>query len=235
MTAMTSGLDQSDAPNAPAAPDAERRHDGGHMYVAGDVRLLVLDDDPAIGRLIQAALDGHDFHIDVVCDPRLVEKTLQESSYHLVILDYVLPGLDSEKVMNLVRDSQTDASVIVITAFPSMDSALHCLRSHTYDYLTKPFPIDQLKKSVIRCLESRGLLRLSEEALLEQLGGAIRERRKAQGLTLADMAKRTSISLGYLSQIELGKNSASIGTLYRIALGLRVRVAELFQSIQTPI
>ena len=69
-----------------------------------------------------------------------------------------------------------------------------------------------------RCLESRGLLRLSEEALREQLGTAIRERRKALGLTLADMAKRTNVSLGYLSQIELGKNSASIETLYRIAL-----------------
>ena len=58
------------------------------------------------------------------------------------------------------------------------------------------------------------------------------ERRKALGLTLAQMAERTNVSLGYLSQIELGKNSASIETLYRISLGLRVRVADLFQAIQ---
>ena len=82
-------------------------------------------------------------------------------------------------------------------------------------------------------LESRGLLRLSEAALRESLGAAIRERRKALGLTLAQMAERTSVSLGYLSQIELGKNSASIETLYRISLGLRVRVADLFQAIQS--
>ncbi len=83
----------------------------------------------------------------------------------------------------------------------------------------------------MRCLEGRGLLRLSEVALREQLGIAIRERRKALGLTLAEMSKRSEVSLGYLSQIELGKNSASIETLYRIALGLRVRVADLFQSV----
>ena len=87
----------------------------------------------------------------------------------------------------------------------------------------------------MRSLESKGLLRLSEEALREQLGAAIRERRKALGLTLAEMAKRTNVSLGYLSQIELGKNSASIETLYRIALGLRVRVADLFESVQASI
>ena len=48
------------------------------------------------------------------------------------------------------------------------------------------------------------------------------------------MARRTSISLGYLSQIELGKNSASIETLYRISLGLGIKMAELFQTVQMP-
>ena len=138
-------------------------------------------------------------------------------------------------MLKLVQETQPDASIIVVTAFPSIDSALQCLRAHTFDYITKPFQVETLKKTVMRCLESRGLLRLSEEALREQLGAAIRERRKALGLTLADMAKRTDVSLGYLSQIELGKNSASIETLYRIALGLRVRVADLFQSVQASI
>jgi DNA-binding response OmpR family regulator len=207
----------------------------GRMYSAGDVRLLVLDDDPAIGRLVQAALHGHDFTIDVVTEPSQIEAQLGTQTYHVVILDYVLPGLDIDQVMSWIQEKQHDAAVIVITAFPSMDSAVHCLRAHTYDYLTKPFPIENLQKSVLRCLESRGLLRLSEEALREQLGSAIRERRKNLGLTLAEMAKRTNVSLGYLSQIELGKNSASIETLYRIALGLRVRVADLFESVQSPI
>src|SRR5262249_29185846 len=146
--------------------------------------------------------------------------------------DYVIPGLNTEQVMEWVRAYQADASIIVVTGYPSIDSALHCLRSHIYDYITKPFQIDHLQKTVTRCLESRGLLRLSEEALREQLRAAIREKRKALGLTLAQMAKRTGVSLGYLSQIELGKNSASIETLYRIALGLRVRVADLFQAVQ---
>jgi DNA-binding response OmpR family regulator len=201
-------------------------------YSAGDVRLLVLDDDPAIGRLVQAAFADHDFRIEAVADPNLMESALRTQNYHVVVLDYVIPGLESEQLMDCIRETQTDAHVIVVTAFPSIDSALHCLRAHTYDYVTKPFQVEHLKNIVMRSLESRGLLRLTEEALREQLGAAIRERRKALGLTLAEMAKRTNVSLGYLSQIELGKNSASIETLYRIALGLRIRIAELFQSIQ---
>ena len=46
------------------------------------------------------------------------------------------------------------------------------------------------------------------------------------------MAQRTDVSLGYLSQIELGKNSASIETLYKISLGLGIKIADLFQTVQ---
>ena len=135
-------------------------------------------------------------------------------------------------MLDWLREYQPEASVIVVTAYPSMDSALNCLRARTYDYLTKPFQIAQLQRTVVRCLESKGLLRISESALRESLGAAIRERRKALGLTLAQMAQRTGVSLGYLSQIELGKNSASIETLYRISLGLGMRISELFQTVQ---
>ena len=219
---------------ADGGPQEEPRARAGRMYSAGDVRLIVLDDDPAVGRLIQQTLKNHDFNIDVVTEPSQVEAALRSQTYHVVILDYVLPGLEAPDVMQWIQETQPDASIIVVTAFPSIDSALHCLRAHIYDYLTKPFSTEHLQRSVLRCLESRGLLRLSEEALREQLGAAIRERRKALGLTLADMAKRTNVSLGYLSQIELGKNSASIETLYRICLALGIKMADLFQAVQRP-
>jgi CheY-like chemotaxis protein len=202
------------------------------LYRSSEVRILVLDDDSSVCRVIQAALAPNDFKVEVVSDPGQIEPALKQHPYHLIILDYVIPGLESEQVLQWVRENQPQASIIVVTAYPSIDSALNCLRARTYDYLTKPFPIAQLQKTVMRCLEGRGLLRMSESALRESLGSAIRERRKALGLTLAQMAQRTGVSLGYLSQIELGKNSASIETLYRISLGLGIKMAELFQTVQ---
>ncbi|MBI2806888.1 MAG: response regulator [Planctomycetes bacterium] len=206
--------------------------EGGGLYSSGDVRILVIDDDPAIGRLVRATLAGHEFLIDVVSDPAKVNAALRRERHHVVILDYVLPGLVSSEVLTLVQETQPDASIIIVTAYPSFDSAQECLRAQTYDYITKPFAVDVLKKAVMRSLETRGLLRLTERAMREQIGAAIRDRRKALDLTLAELSQRTQVSLGYLSQLELGKNSASIDTLYRIALGLRIRLAELFQSVQ---
>jgi CheY-like chemotaxis protein/DNA-binding XRE family transcriptional regulator len=204
------------------------------LYCPSEVRILILDDDESICRMIQAALASSTFKVDTVSDPMQVEETLHAKTYHVIILDYVLPGLEAEQVLEWIRETQPDASIIVVTAYPSIDSALSCLRARTYDYLTKPFQVSHLQRIVNRCLESRGLLRMSEEALRELLGTIIRERRKSLGLTLAQMAQRTGVSLGYLSQIELGKNSASIETLYRITLGLGMKLADLFQSVQNP-
>jgi len=210
--------------------DPAREMDG--LYCAGEVRVLILDDDHAVCRVIQAALAPHEFKIDSLSEAGPIEEALKTRLYHVIILDYVIPGLECEQVLEWLRLYQPEASIIVVTAYPSIDSALQCLRARTYDYLTKPFQIVHLQKVVLRCLESKGLLRMSESALKEALGNVIRDRRKHLGLTLAEMARRTGVSLGYLSQIELGKNSASIETLYKISLGLGLKMSELFQSVQ---
>jgi DNA-binding response OmpR family regulator len=217
------------APNAGQKAQSAMRE----LQSSGDIRILILDDDSATCSVIQAALSNRDFVIDTVSDPTQVEASLaRPNHYHLIILDYVLPGLEPDQVFAWIRDSQPDANIVVVTGYPSVDSALNCLRARTYDYLTKPFQVDQLREIVFRCLESKGLLRMTEEALRESLGTAIRERRKALGLTLSNMSDRTNVSLGYLSQIELGKNSASIETLYRICLALGMKMSELFQAVQ---
>ena len=224
--AAANGADRAEKPRRSPADD---------LRCAKEVRILVIDDDEATCKVIEAALGGHGFVIHTVSEPSEVAARLQTPAgepYHLIILDYVLPGLEPDQVFGWLRDHQPDASIIVVTGYPSIDSALSCLRARTYDYITKPFQIAQLRQVVMRCLEGKGLLRMSEEALRESLGMAIRERRKSLGLTLAQMASRTDVSLGYLSQIELGKNSASIETLYRICLALGIKLADLFQAVQ---
>ena len=203
------------------------------LQSSGDIRILIVDDDPATCAVIQAALSNRDFQIETVSEPMLVESMLiRKSQFHLIIMDYVIPGLEPEQVFAWIRDHQPEANIVVVTGYPSVDSALSCLRARTYDYVTKPFQVDQLREIVIRCLESKGMLRMTEEALRESLGSAIRERRKSLGFTLSNVSERTGVSLGYLSQIELGKNSASIETLYRICLALGIKMSELFTSVQ---
>jgi len=89
-----------------------------------------------------------------------------------------------------------------------------------------------LQRVVLRCLESKVCFGF-ESALRESLAPPSANAARRLSLTLAQMAQRTNVSLGYLSQIELGKNSASIETLYRISLGLGIKIADLFQTVQS--
>src|SRR5439155_10657154 len=96
---------------------------GAGLYCPSEVRILVLDDDTAVCRVIQAALAPAGFKVDVVADPAAVEPALRRQGYHVIILDYVIPGLESEQVLEWLREHQSDASIIVVTAYPSIDSA----------------------------------------------------------------------------------------------------------------
>src|SRR5262245_53638767 len=112
-------------------------HDRPNLFCSSDVNVLVIDDDEDVCRLIKTALVGHDFQVESVSDPREIEARLRSKTFHLIVLDYVIPPLQAEQVLEWLKDHQPDASIIVVTAYPSIDSALHCLRARTYDYITK--------------------------------------------------------------------------------------------------
>lgn len=202
------------------------------FYCPTDVRILIIDDESAICQIIERALAQPHFAIESVSQPDKIDHAVKNGNYNLIIMDYVLPGMDPNALFDMVKQNQPDAGVIVMTGYPSVDSALNSLRARAYDYITKPFDINKLRDTVHRCLESKGILRMSEDALRENLGKVLRERRKGLDLTLASLSDRTKVSLGYLSQIELGKNSASIETLYKICLGLGIKMSELFIAIR---
>src|SRR4029079_13406834 len=81
------------------------------LYRSSEVRILVLDDDSAVCRVIQAALAPNDFKVELVSEPTQMEAGGAEQPYHLIILDYVLPGLETEQVLSWIRETQSPASI----------------------------------------------------------------------------------------------------------------------------
>ena len=72
------------------------------LQSSGDIKILIIDDDSATCAVIQAALANRDFQTEIVSDPILVESALRNSTYNLIILDYVLPGLEAEDRKSVV-------------------------------------------------------------------------------------------------------------------------------------
>ena len=88
----------------------------------------------------------------------------------LVVTDLIMPGMRGHDLLREVRSKRPELSVVVITAFGSIDSAIELVKAGAYDYLTKPFGSDELLLTVERALEESRLRR--ELATLDRAAGA---------------------------------------------------------------
>lgn len=194
------------------------------------LRMLCVDDESTFVETYRKYFVKRGFEVDIATDLQRFEELLKERHHHVILLDYYLDNdkASGDMLMAMVDQHDKDASVLVVTGRPSLETAVVSLRQKAFDYLSKPVKIDELAGAVNRALEAKGLLRLSASELQRRIGEKIREGRKAKSLTLAQLADRTGLSVGFLSQIELGKNSASVETLYRIATALSVDPGDFF-------
>ena len=193
-----------------------------------NVRVLVVDDDATIGEYVRTLLGKDGFEVTVVDDPAKAEAVLRAESPHLVILDLMMPGMHGLEVLERLRKIDSDVAVVIFTGYPSLETAVGAMKLDAVDYLKKPFEPEELRATVDRVLKKKGLLRSPEEMLHKHIGETIRGLRKDRALTLKQTARRTGLSVSLLSQIERAESSASIGSLYKIAVALDVRVADLF-------
>jgi len=192
-----------------------------------DIRTLVVDDDQDSCDLIERILKREGYRVATLTDPRKVEDELRKADVHLAIVDLKMPDLSGLDVAR--HDS--DCSVILMTGYATLDSAVSALRYGVVDYLRKPVREDELLGSVNRALAAKGLSLLPEEELHRNIGTCIRDLRKKRSLTLKQLAKRTGLSVSLLSQIERAESSASVTSLYKIAHALKIRLPELFARV----
>jgi two-component system, OmpR family, response regulator len=165
------------------------------------VRILIVDDDKAICELMQTLLERDGFHVKALSDPTLVEEEIRQGGYHLIILDLMMPKLDG---------------------------AVASMKLDAVDYIKKPFDVDEFREVLGRVMRKKGLARSPEDQLHRAIGDSIRNLRKDKDLTLKQMARRTGLSVSLLSQIERAESSASISSLYKIAIALESRIQDLF-------
>jgi transcriptional regulator with XRE-family HTH domain len=88
--------------------------------------------------------------------------------------------------------------------------------------------VDEFREVLARVMRKKGLARTPEEQLHRAIGDTIRNRRKEKNLTLKQMSRRTGLSVSLLSQIERAESSASISSLYKVAIALESRIQDLF-------
>ena len=192
------------------------------------LRVLVIDDDAAIGDLLDTLLTNDGFEVTVVSDPLKAEETARAKRFHLALVDLMMPRQDGIETLRRLRQVDRDLAVVIVTGYPSLETAVDAMKLEAMDYLRKPFTVEALRAVIDRVLKKKGLSRTPEEQLHRAIGDAVRRLRHERGLTLKQLAERTGLSISQISQIERAESSPSLSSLYRLAVALETRVQDLF-------
>jgi DNA-binding NtrC family response regulator len=117
--------------------------------------ILVVDDELLIRDLLYDFFSGQGWNISVAASGEKALDILREKKIDLVLTDIKMPEMDGLTLTGRVRQSYPGMPVVVMTGYPSVDSAIEALRAKVEDYIVKPFNINQLYKLIEQKLKEQ--------------------------------------------------------------------------------
>ncbi len=120
--------------------------------------LLVVDDDPVTIDLLNEVLSQEGYHVSTALSGEEAITKGTDNLFDIIITDVRMGEKDGMQVLRFFKKNAPDTTVIMITAFGSIETAIEAIREGAYDYISKPFKLDEIKFTVQRALEQRRLI-----------------------------------------------------------------------------
>ena len=120
--------------------------------------ILIVDDDSSVRRVMQMQLTEAGYDVKPAANGNEALRILLESHPKLVITDLRMPELDGIELLRRIAENEIETTVIMITAFGSIETAVQAMRLGAYDYITKPIDYDALLVAVHRAMERQSLI-----------------------------------------------------------------------------
>src|SRR6266851_2264695 len=123
------------------------------------IRVLVVDDDSLLRKLVTEQLRRADFDAAPAPGGQQALDTLRETDYDVVLLDITMPGLSGLDALREIRKFEDPPEVVMLTADTSLATGVEAMRHGAYDYLTKPATLDEMEAVIRKADEKRRLLK----------------------------------------------------------------------------
>ena len=146
---------------------------GGAGPATARAHILVVDDDAAMRDYLREELEHEGFRVEVANSGRAGVERVKQGGIDLVVSDVKMPDLDGLDLLREVREVQPAPYVITITAFGSIDTAIRAVKLGAFDYITKPFEIEQLVLVIDKALSEQAL-RWEVARLREEVARSVR-------------------------------------------------------------
>ena len=122
-----------------------------------DARLLIVDDDERARVLLGRFLEVEGYNVATAKDGADALDKFEDVNYDLVITDLKMPNIGGIDLLKAIQTKQTNTIGIVVTGFASIDTAVEAMKAGAFDYVTKPFQLDEIRIAVQRALEYQRL------------------------------------------------------------------------------
>ena len=120
-------------------------------------RVLVVDDEESIREFLEIMLRKEGYEVTVAEDGVKALETIKKKSIDLVISDLQMPNMTGIELLKNVRDQYPELLFMMITAFGTTETAVEAMKLGAYDYITKPFKIDEVRINIANALRSKNL------------------------------------------------------------------------------
>ncbi|MBL7161245.1 MAG: hybrid sensor histidine kinase/response regulator [Anaerolineales bacterium] len=159
-----------------------------------NAKILVIDDEIGICEGIQRALVPEGYCVDITFDGEAGLQKIRENSYDLVLIDVMMPGVNGIDLIASIHAHDPETVCVMITGYATVELAVRAIKEGAYDFLSKPFSVDDLLLAVAQGIERR---RLSLDAKRAQaaVAEAHRLEEEKNRLEELDRAKRQFIRL----------------------------------------
>jgi len=124
-----------------------------------DSTILVVDDEPGMREFLEIMLQKDGYNVETAADGSEAIDKIEEKLFDLAIVDIQMPVLNGIEVLKKFNEKSPDTTVIMITAYASHETAIEAMKLGAYDYITKPFKIDEIKLVIKKALEKKKLER----------------------------------------------------------------------------
>jgi len=131
-------------------------------------KILIIDDEEVIRNLFVDMLSGEDgYDVTTVATGEDGYQEAMSNDYDLMVIDIMLPGDDGLKIIKHIRNNDPDSVIIVISGASTFENIQEALRIGVFDYITKPFDVDQISFAVRRAVSASNLIKANKRLMRE--------------------------------------------------------------------
>ncbi|MDA8089079.1 MAG: sigma-54 dependent transcriptional regulator [Nitrospiraceae bacterium] len=132
------------------------------------IRVLAVDDEEPFRRLLKRELARKGFYVEAAGDGSEALSLLKEKTFDVILLDIVMPGMDGVSLMEKMKGDPAAPVIIVLTGKATVETAVAAMKNGAYDYLTKPYKLDELVVIINRAYDY-GRLSVKSKLLEQEL------------------------------------------------------------------